>query len=194
MIGKLRGEIDELRPTEVMLDVNGVGYYCLIPLTTYERLLGQKSVILHIHTYHKEDQLRLFGFFTPAEKNLFAILLGISGIGPSMALSILSGITVSELIEAVRSGNPALLTKVPGIGKTKAEKLVFELSRKMKKLEHMIGETTAASAIRSESLEALISLGFDEGRSSRVVDELLKEEPQIAIEPLVKKALQRLSS
>jgi Holliday junction DNA helicase RuvA len=194
MIGKLRGVIDDLRPTEVVLDVNGVGYDCLIPLSTYERLIGQTEVVLYIYTYHREDQLKLFGFQTTVEKDLFTTLLGVSGIGPSMALSILSGISAGDLVDAVRSANPMLLTRIPGIGKAKAEKLIFELSRRLKKLEHMVAERTPASAIRREAIEALLSLGFDEGRSAKAVDEILGDEPQIALESLLKRALRLLSA
>jgi Holliday junction DNA helicase RuvA len=193
MISKLKGTIDELRPTEVVLDVNGVGYDCSIPLSTYEKLLDFKEITLHIHTYHREDQLRLFGFYTPLEKDLFRILIAISGIGPSMALSILSGVSSSKLLEAVRGGNTGLLKTIPGIGNAKAEKLIFELKRRVKRLEQLSGGVTHRLSERSEAVEALMSLGFDEARCSRAVDEILQDAPEMGLESLIKKSLQRLS-
>ena len=116
MIAKLKGKIDEIKPTELILDVNGVGYEIHIPLSTYEKIQGLEETSLYIYTHHKEDQLKLFGFFTINEKNIFKLLLNISGIGPAMGISILSGISIDLLIEAVRSQNPGMLIKVPGIG------------------------------------------------------------------------------
>lgn len=131
MIGKLKGNVDDLKPTEMILDVNGVGFELAIPFSTYEKIQSEKSVTLLVHTIHKEDQFRLFGFYTKIEKDIFKSLINVSGIGPAMAISVLSGITPERLIEAIKSQNPVLLTKIPGIGKTKAEKLVFELKRKL---------------------------------------------------------------
>ena len=104
MISKIRGTIDELKPTEVIIDVSGVGYGLSIPLSTYEKIQQLKETSLYVYTHHKEDQLRLFGFFTEVERNLFTILLDISGIGPSMALSILSGISIHLVRRGRRDG------------------------------------------------------------------------------------------
>ncbi len=194
MIAQIRGVIEELRPTEVIVDVGGIGYRLGIPLSTYERLVGNRDVCLHVHTYHREDQLRLFGFHTRRERDLFTILLGVPGIGPSMALSILSGITIEVLLRAVRAGDLAPLLKVPGIGRSKGEKLVFELSRRLKHLEVLSPEGEARQSARGEAVEALAALGFDEGRAARAVDELLKEDPSMPIEPLVKAALKSVAS
>ncbi len=194
MIAKLKGKIDEIKPTELILDVNGVGYEIHIPLSTYEKIQGLDETSLYVYTHHKEDQLKLFGFFTINEKNIFKLLLNISGIGPAMGISILSGISIDLLIEAVRSQNPGMLIKVPGIGKSKAEKLVFELKRKMKNLEIYSDSSTERPTARNEAIEALMSLGFDEAKSSKAVDEIIEKFPDIPLEHIVKNALKNLSS
>jgi holliday junction DNA helicase RuvA len=194
MIAKLKGSIDELKPTELILDVNGVGYQVFIPFTTYEKIQGKSEIDLYIYTLHKEDQFKLFGFFSENEKQLFTILLSISGIGPSIALSILAGIDSGSLIEAVHNSNTLLLTKIPGIGKSKAEKLVFELKRKISKLESFSAPVSKNSTIRNDAIEALVSLGFDESRAAKSVNEILEKFNDIPIETLVKNALKHLSA
>ncbi len=193
MIARIRGTIDELRPTEAIVDVGGVGYRLSIPLSTYEPLVDHREAVLFVHTYHREDQFRLFGFFTQRERDLFRVLLGVPGIGPSMALSILSGITIEELLRAVREEDITPLLKVPGVGRSKGEKLVFELSRRLKHLEGLSPDGGVRQSARGEAIEALAALGFDEGRAARAVDELLKKDPSMGIEPLVKAALRSVS-
>ncbi len=194
MIARLRGILDEVKPTGVILDVGGVGYELAVPFSTYEKIKDAKEVTLHVHTHLREDSLRLFGFFTLEEKRLFEMLLGISGIGPSMALSILSGIPIALLARAVRDESPELLTKVPGIGRTKAEKLVFELKRRIKKLEELSSEIAVKPSVRDDALEALLSLGFDERKASAAVEAILQREPATPIESLVKQSLKLLSA
>ncbi|HOD15222.1 MAG TPA: Holliday junction branch migration protein RuvA [Spirochaetota bacterium] len=194
MISKLRGAIDELKPTEVIIDVSGVGYGLSIPLSTYEKIQQLKELSLYVYTHHKEDQLRLFGFFTEVERNLFTILLDISGIGPSMALSILSGISIQLFVEAVETENTGLLMKIPGIGKAKADKLIFELKRKLKKLRSFSGPVNERHVYKTDAVEALVSLGFDEIKSARAVDEASKCSPDASIEQLIKDSLKLLSA
>ncbi len=194
MIVKLRGRVEEIKPTEVVLDVGGVGYGLGIPLTTYEKILQGGEITLYVHTYHREDMYRLFGFTTLEERDIFAILLNTTGIGPSMALSILSGISIGRLVEAVRTENPAILTKIPGIGAAKAEKLIFELKRKLKKLDACAGAPVQGDPQRQDAVEALVTLGFDEARSTRIVEELLKAAPELTLEAVIKEALRGLST
>lgn len=193
MIAKLKGRIDELKPTEVILDVKGVGYHLKIPLSTYEGILNQDEVSLYVYTYHKEDQLKLYGFLSEKEKSIFAILINISGIGPVMALSILSGININQLVDSVRRDDSSILIRIPGVGKNKAEKLIFELKRKMKRLEDFVTETPKKSSLYNDALEALISLGFDEKKSSQIIDSIINENTGISIEDIIKNALRRLS-
>lgn len=194
MINKIRGTVEDLKPMEVIIDVSGVGYGLSIPLSTYEKIQHLKETSLYVYTHHKEDQLRLFGFFTEVERNLFTILLGISGIGPAMALSILSGISIHFLVEAVEMENPGLLMKIPGIGKAKAEKLIFDLKRKINKLKAFVGPTEERHTYKTDAIEALVSLGFDETRSARAIDEALKCSPDASIEQLIKDSLKLLSA
>lgn len=194
MISKIRGIIDELKPTEVVIDVSGVGYGLSIPLSTYEKIHQLRETTLYVYTHHREDQFRLFGFYTEAERDLFCILLDISGIGPAMALSILSGITISLLVDAIETENAGLLTKIPGIGKAKADKLIFELKRKIKKLRVFSGPADDRHSYKSDVIEALVSLGFDEIKAARAAEEALKCTPGASIEQLIKDSLKLLSS
>jgi len=193
MIGKLKGNVDDLKPTEMILDVNGVGFELTIPFSTYEKIQSEKSVTLLVHTIHKEDQFRLFGFYTKIEKDIFKSLINVSGIGPAMAISVLSGITPERLIEAIKSQNPVLLTKIPGIGKTKAEKLVFELKRKLPLLERIAGPVSDTPSNTSDAVEALVALGFDESRSIKCVNEITAAKGEIGIEEIIKEALKLIS-
>jgi holliday junction DNA helicase RuvA len=194
MISKIRGAIDELKPTEVVIDVSGVGYGLSIPLSTYEKIQQLNEATLYVYTHHREDQLRLFGFFTEVERNLFTILLDISGIGPAMALSILSGISINLLVESVETENAGLLMKIPGVGKAKADKLIFELKRKLKKLKAFTGPTDERHTYKTDAVEALVSLGFDETKSIRAVDEAIKNNPDASIETIIKESLKLLSA
>jgi len=193
MIVKLKGNVDEIKPTEIIIDVNGVGYGLTIPLSTYEKIQTLKSVNLYVYTFHKEDQLKLYGFYTEDEKNLFTILINITGIGPSMAISILSGISIQGLVESVKTENPSLLVKIPGIGTNKSEKLIFELKRKIKKLEQFSVEIKKEFSLRNDAVDALVSLGFMELKSAKIIDGIIKENPDSPIEFIVKESLKRLS-
>lgn len=193
MIAKLKGRIDELQPTELVLDVNGVGYGLTIPFSTYEKIQAGGEVSFYVHTIHKEDQFRLFGFFTRVEKDLFIALINVSGIGPAMAISLLSGLSPDRLIDAVKNNNLSSLTRIPGIGKTKAEKLVFELKRKLPRLELIAGPVSEIDSSSSDAIQALVSLGFNEAESSKCVTDLVAGKPGITIEEIIKEALKILA-
>jgi len=193
MIGKLTGDVEDLKPTEMILNVNGVGFELTIPFSTYEKIQSEKSVTLLVHTIHKEDQFRLFGFHTKIEKDIFKSLINVSGIGPAMAISVLSGITPERLIDAIKSENPILLTKIPGIGKTKAEKLVFELKRKLPLLERIAGPSNSAPSKKSDAVEALLALGFDENKAVKCINEITLVKGEIGIEEIIKEALKLIS-
>lgn len=193
MIAKLHGKVDIIKPTELILDVGGVGYQLSIPLTTYENIKDEREISLFVYTLHKEDQLKLFGFHREEEKHLFTMLLNIAGIGPSIALSIISSIAVNSLIDAVVTENSALLTRVPGIGKSKAEKLIFELKRKIKKLHEFTEGAQITDSISQDALEALVSLGFDETKSSIIIRDIIKNNPGRTAELIVKEALKQFS-
>ncbi|HNX59281.1 MAG TPA: Holliday junction branch migration protein RuvA [Spirochaetota bacterium] len=192
MIGKLTGTIISAKPSEVIIDVNGVGYRVSIPLSTFSSIAGKKQVSLDIHTHVREDQIRLFGFHRLEDRELFETLIQISGIGPSIALSLLSGMSSEELIESVRSGKTAALERIPGIGKSKAEKLIFELARKLK-TKPVINSDSPRSEY-DDAIEALMSLGFDEKRSAAAVKTATGGNDGIPLEEVIKKSLEMLSS
>jgi len=193
MIGKLKGVIDDIKPTEMILDVNGVGFELTIPFSTYEKIQGETEAVLLVHTMHKEDQFRLFGFFSKIERDIFRSLIAVSGIGPSMAISLLSGISPEMLIDSVRNGNTAALTRIPGIGKTKAEKLIFDLKRKLPQLERISGPSALPSSQKLDAVEALAALGFDESKASACIDGILKSSDNPTLEELIKEALKILA-
>lgn len=193
MIAKLRGKIDEIQPTQLVLDVNGVGYDLTIPFSTYEKIQPEHEITLHVHTMHKEDQFRLFGFYTRVEKDLFIALINVSGIGPSMAISLLSGMTPDRLIDAVKNNNLQSLTRIPGIGKTKAEKLVFELKRKLPRLELIAGPASEIDSSSSDAVQALVSLGFGESDASKCVADLISAKKDMSLEDIIKESLKILA-
>jgi len=187
MIGFLKGIVVLLKPSEVLIDVKGVGYTLTIPFSTSEKLSVSEEVFIHVHTYHREDQLKLFGFFTESEKKIFEILLKVNGIGPSMAISILSGLDIDRFADAINNSNTEILTKIPGIGKAKAEKIIFELSRKKNIFKDHISPEIKTE--KNDAIEALISLGYDEKNVSNTVSKLLEANSSSSTEELIKKAL-----
>ncbi len=192
MISRLTGRIDELKPTSLILDINGVGYGLTIPVSTFDRIQNLTETTLHVYTLHKEDQFKLFGFATMKEKSLFNILLGVNGIGPSMAISIISSITAERITEAVKSENSALLLKVPGVGKSKAEKLVFELKRKISLLEEIAGPAEEDFSPSRDAVDALVALGFDESKAKKCVNDIVKEKKDSGVEEIIKESLKIL--
>ena len=164
MIAHLRGQILAKSPNSVILDVNGVGYELAISVATFSEIGAEGAQAkLHVHTHVREDALLLFGFAEPAEKLLFEKLLTISGIGPTLAIKVLSGISSERLVGAIRGGDHATLTKIPGIGKKTAERVVLELKDK---LDDMVGFTPASDAPQSlgavadDVLSAMVNLGY----------------------------------
>lgn len=194
MIAKLKGTVDTIKPMELILDVQGVGYQISIPIPTYEFIKDKKEIAVFVYTHHKEDQLRLFGFHREIDKELFTILIGITGIGPAMAMSILSSITIDRLKEAVILENSNFLTRIPGIGKSKAEKLIFELKRKLKKLEELSADALPVNSNYRDAIDALMSLGFDENKSAKTVNDIMKGNPDVNVETIIKEALKQMSA
>ena len=192
MIGYLTGKIISLKPTHLLLDVNGVGYSVYITLTTFEEITDKEIVSLFIYTNVKEDSITLYGFFTETEKQMFELLISVSGVGPKIALSILSGIRVDDLRYALQSGNVSRIVAVPGIGKKTAERLALELRNKVVDIIEQEG-ITPASSIRTEAVSALTTLGYNLKQAEKIVREILTENPNIDIEELLKEALFLLS-
>jgi len=191
MIGYLTGKIISSKPTQIILDVNGVGYLVNISISTFEKISEKESTSLFIHTSVKEDSITLFGFYTQSEKEMFELLISISGIGPKVSLGILSGIAVDDLKDAIANGNVSRLIAIPGIGRKTAERVVLELRNKVDsiKSDGSIKETSA----KDEAVSALATLGYQRQIAEKVVRDLLAENPSYSLEELIRKALAGLN-
>lgn len=176
MIGHLRGTLVEKRPNVAVVDVGGVGYRVHIPLSTFYEL-GEINgpVTLLVHTHVREDQLALYGFISAREKRIFEMLLTASGVGPGLALKILSGLPIEELAPAIRAGNLEQLLRIPGVGRKTAERIVVELRDKMAALApDAAAAPVARSGIEADLVSALVNLGYDERTSERAVAAAMK--------------------
>jgi len=197
MIGLLRGRLLEKRPNQVILDVGGVGYLVAVPLSTFAAL-GElhAEVTLLIHTHVREDSLSLYGFLSQREKHLFELLLGASGVGPTLALKILSGMNVEDLVPAIRTGDLARLTKIPGVGRKTAERMVVELKDKLEAAVIETEKPVAASpaGVESDVKSALINLGYDERTADSAVAEAKREAGAASFEKLLRVTLTTLSA
>ena len=172
MIGQLSGRLEDKRPNQVLVDVSGVGYLVQIPLSTFAAL-GElhAEVTLLIHTHVREDALSLYGFLTAREKQFFEMLISASGVGPALALRILSGISVEELVPAIRAGDLARLTRVPGVGKKTAERIVVELRDKMMAVEEQAAQPTTRAGLEGDVISALVNLGYDPRAAEKAAEE-----------------------
>ena len=192
MIGQLRGALIDKRPNQVLIDVGGVGYQVQIPLSTFADLgaLYAETTLL-IHTHVREDQIALYGFLTAREKQCFEMLISASGVGPGLALKILSGISLDELVPAVRKGDILQLKRVPGVGQKTAERIVVELRDKLAAVDVKdSGKLSPRSQVESDVSSALVNLGYDMRAVERVVEELRGQE--INFDGLLRAALQKL--
>ena len=202
MIGRLTGKVAECTPGHVLLEVGGVGYSVQIPLSTFYTLAEDRGgeATLQIHTHVREDTLQLFGFCEPAERACFEMLIGISGVGPRLALAILSGIGVEELNSAVARQDRPRLQRIPGVGKKTAERVLLELRDKLAAGALDAAEVsprgpagaagTESAAMRADAVSALLNLGYSRDAASRAVDGVLerKGEPD-GLEGLLRAAL-----
>jgi Holliday junction DNA helicase RuvA len=193
MIAYLRGPIRQKAPGQVVVDVGGVGYCASIPLSTYVRLGEVGSPCeLHIHTHLTDSALALYGFTTAEERELFLKLIGISGIGPKLALNVLSGIGPAELETAVLDGDVARITLIPGIGKKLATRIALELQEKIEKREKVLG--ARGSKEKEDLISTLMNLGFRRKEVEGVVDEVIRTlKPQAGIENLLRECLKKLA-
>jgi Holliday junction DNA helicase RuvA len=195
VIARIAGTLLEKHPSRVVVDVGGVGYDVQIPLSTFYNL-GEPGadVTLRVHTHVREDALALFGFASVLELQLFERLIGVSGVGPKLALAVLSGIEPPDLVRAVRSQDVARLTKIPGIGRKTAERIGLELRDKLPAA--MAGAAPAsdggADVLRDDLISALLNLGYQRAAADKVVGAAL-EAGEKAFEPALKDALKRLA-
>jgi holliday junction DNA helicase RuvA len=197
MIGLLRGRLLEKRPNQVILDVAGVGYLVFVPLSTFAAL-GElhTEITLLIHTHVREDVLALYGFLSQREKHLFELLLGASGVGPTLALKILSGMNVEELVPAIRTGDLSRLTKIPGVGRKTAERMVVELKDKLDAVVVEAQKPTPASpaGVEADVKSALINLGYEDRAAELAVKEAKRQAGPANFEKLLREALASLSA
>ena len=197
MIGQLRGRLAEKRPNQVLVDVGGVGYLVQVPLSTYAAL-GElhTEVILLIHTHVREDALALYGFVSAREKHFFEMLLSASGVGPTLALKILSGMSVEELVPAIRGSDLVRLTKIPGVGRKTAERMVVELKDRLEIVAIEAERPAAASpaGVEADVISALVNLGYDGRTAEGAVGEAKRAAGAASFEKLLRAALQSLTA
>jgi holliday junction DNA helicase RuvA len=195
MIGSLRGKLAEKRPNHILLDVGGVGYHVQIPLSTFAGLgLLHDETTLLIHTHVREDQFSLYGFLTAREKHCFELLISASGVGPSLALKILSGMGLEDLVPAIRKGDLAQLVRIPGVGRKTAERIVVELRDKLAVVDVPdTGKPATRSELESDVASALVNLGYD-ARSVEQAVEKARAAGAADFEALLRASLQTLGS
>jgi Holliday junction DNA helicase RuvA len=197
MIAHLRGVLLEKHPNQVVIDVGGVGYDVTIPVSTFSHLPDTgRETALHVHTHVREDALALFGFLTKEERNVFERLITVSGIGPKLAVTILSGLATPDLVDAVRSGDLVRLTRIPGVGKKTAERMVLELKEKLEFLPGAAPKVTPASSaltpLEQDVLSALLNLGSPRASAEAALAKLKKEDAPEDFEPMFRRALELL--
>jgi len=192
MIGYLTGKMISAKPTQILLDVNRVGYEIKISINTFERISGKETVSLHIYTNVKEDSITLFGFYSEAEKEMFELLISISGVGPKSALSLLSGISTDELKQAIINSNVERIIAVPGIGRKTAERLILELKNKVRNIKEE-GIAPSKPSLQKEAVSALTILGYNLAGSEKAVNKILSDLPDSSLEELIKRSLKELN-
>jgi Holliday junction DNA helicase RuvA len=197
MIGQLRGRLAEKRPNQVLVDVGGVGYLVQVPLSTYAAL-GElhTEVTLLIHTHVREDALALYGFVSAREKHFFEMLLSASGVGPSLALKILSGMSVEELVPAIRGSDLVRLTKIPGVGRKTAERMVVELKDRLEIVAAEAEKPGAASpaGVEADVISALVNIGYEGRTAESAVGEAKRIAGTANFEKLLRAALPSLTA
>ena len=195
MIAQLRGTLLDKRPNQVLVDVGGVGYLVHIPLSTYSTIGDlHDQVTLLVHTHMREDGISLYGFLTSREKHCFELLIAASGVGPSLAMKILSGMSVEQLVPAIKSGDIVALTRIPGVGKKTAERIVLELRDKLAAMEiHEPSRVASPAGPVADVVSALINLGYEQHTAEAAVEES-KRAVGTDFDELLKAALQKLAS
>jgi Holliday junction DNA helicase RuvA len=206
MIAHLSGTLLSKQATSVILDVGGVGYEITIPVSTFYELDDPGATIqLRIYTHVREDALQLFGFKTARERELFMRLISVSGIGPKLGITLLSGMSADEMIASIRTNNLARLTLIPGVGRKTAERLVMELRDKVAalssaELEEELGAKSAEGAplptedsMRSDVLSALLNLGYQRGSAEKAVTAALDEGGDVSVESILRRSLRKLA-
>lgn len=202
MIAYLSGKLLEKEANSVIIDVGGVGYEAMIPLSTFYDLgeVGE-DVSLRIYTHVREDAFQLFGFKTVRERELFLLLISVSGIGPKSAITALSGMSADEIIGAIRQNNLARLNSIPGVGKKTAERLVIELRDKIGKLSAVASEEMKAEgipqisgdAVYDDAISALVNLGYQRNAAEKALKQAMQEGTEMSVQKLLRRSLQLLA-
>jgi len=192
MIGFLSGKVISSKPTKILLDVNGVGYVIFISINTFEKISNKEKVSLYIHTNVKEDSITLYGFHNESEKEIFELLISISGIGPKLALGVLSGIQTEDLKDAILNGDISRIVAIPGIGKKTADRLILELKSKVGDAR-IDGEPVVHHGVKQEAVSALTTLGYNYATSEKIVRQILSSSPTCTLEELIKSSLGELN-
>ena len=192
MIGYLSGKVISSKPTQLLLDVNGVGYEVSISISTFEKIVEKDTVNLFIHTNVKDDSISLYGFYNEAEKKMFELLISISGIGPKLALSLLSGIETTDLKEAIEIGDVSRIVSIPGIGRKTAERLILELKSKVGEVI-VAGEQSVHRGLKQEAVTALTTLGYNHTTAEKTVRQVLSSNNTSSLEEVIKNALGELN-
>ena len=193
MITHVKGKLVEKNPTYVVVETGGIGYVLHISLNTFSQLPDDEAVYLYTHLSVKEDSHTLFGFISKIEREIFRLLISVSGVGPSIARTMLSSMTTDEIQNAIASGNVGLIQSVKGIGAKTAQRVLIDLKDKILKT-FGIDEVfiTTSNTNKNEALSALEVLGFTKRQCEKVVDKILLEDNTISVEILIKKALKNL--
>lgn len=193
MITHLRGKLVEKSPTFVIIEANGVGYWLNISLNTYSNLPNEELIFLYTHLSVKEDSHTLYGFISKVEREIFRLLISVSGVGPSIARTMLSSMTTDEIQQAIASGNVGVIQSVKGIGVKTAQRVLVDLRDKIAST-FGVGEvsTFESNTNKNEALSALEVLGFNKKQAEKVLEKVLKENSSASVEVLIKQALKNL--
>ncbi len=195
MLDYIKGEIVELNPASVVLEAGGLGYSISISLNTYSALTTSKDVKLYVHEAIREDAHQLFGFFDKKERNLFLLLISVSGVGANTARMVLSSLSTYELESIISTGNANALKTVKGIGSKTAERIIIDLKDKVKVSGDAVSMGSGvqlSGEAAGEAVSALVMLGFNQAASQKVVGKINKESPQFTVEEIIKNALKML--
>ncbi len=187
MIAFLRGRLLALTPGQAVVEVGGVGYEVSLPLSAYAKLQGREDVSLFVHTHVRQDQLALFGFPSSAERDVFRQLLAVAGVGPRMALALLSSLTPEELVAAVENADWQVLAQAPGVGRRTAERVVVELKGKLAKMVQ-----PPMASLREDAVSALVNLGYSHKQAAELVGSLLRQRADWELPELLREALRQL--
>jgi len=193
MITHIEGKLVEKNPTDIVIDCNGVGYFINVSLHTFSQLPASENIKVFTHLQVREDAHTLYGFYEKAEREIFRLLVSVSGVGASTARTMLSSLTPEQVKDAIATEDAAIIQSVKGIGTKTAQRVILDLKDKVLKVEGLAGISTSSSNTnKNEALSALETLGFTRKQSEKVCDKIIKQNPQATAEEIIKLALKNL--